>query len=238
MRSSRSDPDPLDPGPIGFAHRGLHYGSGFPENSFVAFAAALEIGAGIECDLRLTADDQILVFHDSDALRLCGSPMRIGRSTWTELSRLRLGERPVPTLPSLLELVAGRVPLLLEVKVDGDVWRWMRALKRDLADYDGRFGVMSFEPRIAHLLKTNLPQVRRGLVVRASMPALKRRLALWLAEPNFVAVDREALRQPWVSRERRRTPIYSWTIATAEQRAQATVQADVLIWEADGRPRN
>jgi glycerophosphoryl diester phosphodiesterase len=70
MRSSRSVPDPLDPGPAGFAHRGLHHGAGFPENSLLAFAAALELGAGIECDLRLTADDQILVFHDADAWRL------------------------------------------------------------------------------------------------------------------------------------------------------------------------
>src|SRR5215210_242323 len=81
MQSSRSAADPLDPGPEGFAHRGLHYGSGFPENSLLAFAAALEIGAGIECDLRLTADNRIVVFHDEDAWRMCASPMVIGRST-------------------------------------------------------------------------------------------------------------------------------------------------------------
>ena len=41
--------------------------------------------------------------------------------------------RPIPTLESLLELVAGRVPLLLEVKVDGDIWRWVPALQRRAA---------------------------------------------------------------------------------------------------------
>ena len=85
MRSSPSTPDPLDPGPAGFAHRGLHYGAAFPENSLIAFAAALELGAGIECDLRLTADNQIVVFHDADAWRMCASPMRIGASTLEEL---------------------------------------------------------------------------------------------------------------------------------------------------------
>src|SRR5689334_944681 len=144
MRSSRSKPDPLDPGPTGFAHRGLHYGSGFPENSLVAFAAALEMGAGIECDLRLTADDRIVVFHDADAWRMAASPLRIGQSTLEQLSRLRVGEHPIPTLESLLSLVEGRVPLLLEVKVDRDVWRWIPSLKRGLAGYQGRFGVMSF----------------------------------------------------------------------------------------------
>jgi glycerophosphoryl diester phosphodiesterase len=66
MRSSRSRPDPLDPGPLGFAHRGLHFGSAVPENSLEAFHEALELGAGIECDLRLTADDRIVLFHDAD----------------------------------------------------------------------------------------------------------------------------------------------------------------------------
>jgi glycerophosphoryl diester phosphodiesterase len=237
MRSSRSGPDPLDPGPAGFAHRGLHYGSEFPENSLIAFAAALERGAGIECDLRLTQDNRILVFHDADALRICGSPRRISDNDLSELSRLRVGEHPIPTLESLFALVAGRVPLLLEVKVADDVWRWMPALRAALGAYAGPFGVMSFDPRIARLLKTNLPRVRRGLVVRHSLPAWRRGLALWLADPQFVAVDRLALGQSWVARVRAQVPVYSWTIRSAAERRQAEVQADALIWEGDGRPR-
>src|SRR5690348_7456037 len=112
MRSSRSGPDPLDPGPAGFTHRGLHHGPGFPENSLAAFAAALELGAGIECDLRLTADNQIVVFHDADARRICASPLEIGQSSLSDLSRLRVGAHPIPTLRSLFELVVGKAPLL------------------------------------------------------------------------------------------------------------------------------
>ena len=221
---------------MGFAHRGLHYGAQFPENSLLAFAAALEIGAGIECDLRLTADDQVLVFHDADAWRLCASPLRIGLSTLDELARLRLGEGPIPTLERLLDLVGARVPLLLEVKVDGDIWRWVPALQRALTGYRGPVGVMSFDPRLARLLKTSWPDIRRGLVVRDSLPAWKRTLAIWLASPHFLAVDRIALDRPWVAKARGRMPVYSWTIRTAAERAQAMVQADALIWEADGRP--
>jgi glycerophosphoryl diester phosphodiesterase len=235
-RSSPSGADPLDPGAAGFSHRGRHHGAQFPENSLLAFAAALEIGAGIECDLRLTADDKILVFHDADAWRLCASPLRIGRATLADLSRLRLGERPIPTLQSVLALVAGRVPLLLEVKVDGDIWRWAPALRAALSGYDGPFGIMSFGPRLPRLLKTNWPAARRGLVIRHSIRPIKRRLAIWLAAPHFLAVDRSALAEPWVARARRRVPVYSWTVRTAAERAQASVQADALIWEADGRP--
>ena len=236
MQSSPSSVDPLDPGPAGFAHRGLHNGAQFPENSLLAFAAALEIGAGIECDLRLTADNRVVVFHDADCWRLCASPLRIGRSTLEELGRLRLGEGPIPTLESLILLVAGRVPLLLEIKVDGDIWRWVPALRRALSGYDGPFGVMSFDPRLPRLLKTNWPAVRRGLVVRDRLPPSRRRLAIWLASPHFLAVDRLALTRPWVAAARRRLPVYSWTIRSAAERSEARTRAEALIWEADGRP--
>ena len=163
--------------------------------------------------------------------------MRIGQSTLRELGRLRVGEHPIPTLGSLLALIAGRVPLLLEVKVDGDIWRWARALLSVLAGYEGPFGVMSFDPRLARLLKTNLPHIRRGIVIRARLNPVRRLLYLWLADPQFVAVDRAALGRSWVHKLRDRLPVYSWTIRTAAQRAQAEVHADALIWESDGRPR-
>jgi glycerophosphoryl diester phosphodiesterase len=232
------DSDPLWPGPAGFAHRGLHSGTEFPENSLIAFAAALERGAGIECDLRLTADNRIVVFHDADAWRLCANRIVIGRSTLAELGRLRLGGQPIPTLESLLAMIAGRVPLLLEVKVDRYVWRWVPALRDALRTYAGPFGVMSFDPRLPRLLKTNLPTVRRGLVIRHSLPAWRRAAALWLADPQFVAVDRAALGMSWVERLRRRMPVYTWTICTAAERRQAEVQADALIWEGHGGPRS
>jgi len=204
MRSSRSDPDPLDPGPAGFTHRGLHYGPEFPENSRIAFATALEFGAGIECDLRLTADDHIVVFHDRDASRLCRSPMKIGESTLADLGCLSLGGHPIPTLGSLLSMVDGRVPLLLEVKVNRDIWRWVRTLREGLSGYEGRLAVMSFDPRIPRLMKTNMPEVRRGLIVRDRHSLLRRRFAILLASPQFLAVERPALGKSWVARARQR----------------------------------
>ena len=186
--------------------------------------------------MRLTADGHVVVFHDADAWRMCSSNIVIGKSTFQQLSRLRVGDGPIPTLESLFALVQGRAPLLLEVKVSDDIWRWIPALRRGLEVYDGAFGVMSFDPRIPRLLKTNMPQVRRGLVVRDALPGWKRRLAMWLADPDFLAVDRDALGKSWVSRARKRMSVYSWTIRDREQRLQAEVHADALIWEADGRP--
>ena len=234
-RSSPSGPDPLDPGPAGFAHRGLH-GPAVPENSLAAFAAALDLGAGIECDLRLTSDDHIVVFHDADASRLCASAQRIGRSTMKAIAELRLGGEPIPTLDELLALVDGRVPLLLEIKTDGDVARWGPALLEKLTAYRGPYGIMSFDPMLVRSLKAHLPEVRRGLVIDSDLSSFRRKLALSLADPQLIAVDRRAAGEAWVQSLRRLMPVYTWTIRTPEERMQAQVQADALIWEADGRP--
>jgi glycerophosphoryl diester phosphodiesterase len=236
MRSSRSEADPLDPGPAGFAHRGLHDGATFIENSLIAFAAALERGAGIECDLRLTADDQIIVFHDREALRLCGSHAVIAQSTHADLGRLTVGGHAVPTLRQLLSLVDGKCPLLLEAKIDERFWRFGPALMRELADYRGPHGVMSFDPRLPRWLKTNAPHVRRGLVIRERLSPVRRWVSMMLADPQFIAVEQAALRQAWVAHARRRVPVYAWTIRTPAERSAAAPLADALIWEADGRP--
>jgi len=182
------------------------------------------------------SDDHIIVFHDADASRLCGTAVQIGRSTLTAISQLRLGGEPIPTLDELLALVGGRVPLLLEIKTDDDVGRWGPALIDKLRDYRGPYGIMSFDPMLVRSLKAHLPEVRRGLVIDAELSSFRRKLALSLADPQFVAVDRRAVGEAWVQSLRQSMPVYSWTVRTPEERAQAQVQADALIWEADGRP--
>ncbi|MCY7270831.1 MAG: glycerophosphodiester phosphodiesterase, partial [Sphingomonas bacterium] len=233
MRSSRSSPDPLDPGRHGFAHRGLHCAPAIIENSLASFAASLGLGAGIECDLRLTADDQILVFHDADAQRLCGSPEIIGRSTLAQLAHLQLGGQPLPTLAQLLALVGGGAPMLLEAKVNRDLFRFGRVLVAALDGYSGPTGVMSFHPGLMRWLKANAPHLRRGLVIRDSLSPFKRWIAMKLADPAFLAVDVAAITRPWVAVVRNRVPVYTWTVRTSADRALALSRADALIWEAD-----
>jgi hypothetical protein len=106
-----------------------------------------------------------------------------------------------------------------------------------LDGYQGRFGVMSFDPRLPGLLRKTMPNVRRGLVIEAPLPTHQRSLALAVASPQFVAVEHVAIGEPWVAVLRGEMPVYAWTIATPEERVQAQVHSDALIWEADGRPR-
>lgn len=242
MRSSRSGrsksgPDPLDPGRNGFAHRGLHRWPQLPENTLVAFAAALELGAGIECDLRLTADDRLVVTHDADGLRLSGRADRVIDHTQSEVAAWPVAEQRVATVEQLLRLVDGKVPLLLEAKVSGpELWRMGPAILRALDGYDGPVGVMSFDPRLSRWLKTNAPGMQRGLAISDHPSAFRRRWALWLAEPTFAAVDVAALGKSWVAALRQRMPVYSWTSKTSDEARLVRDFADAAIWESDGRP--
>lgn len=237
MRSSRSSPDPLDPGRQGFAHRGLHRWPEIPENTLTAFAAALELGAGIECDLRLTADNRLAVYHDADGRRLSGRSERVINCSADQLLSWDVAGKPVPMIEDLLQLVDGRVPLLLEAKVAGpELWRMVPALRHALKNYRGRFGIMSFDPRISRWLKTNEPGWQRGLVIRDGLSGFKRWAALKLADPTFASVQVPALGKAWVARLRRRMPVHSWTSRTRDDAEKVRAFADAAIWEADGRP--
>ena len=209
-----------------------------PENSIAAFRAALIVGTGIETDLRLSADGVPMIFHDRDVMRLCGSPAVCSASRADELAALRLGgsQERIPRLSDLLELTAGRAPLLLELKSEGNAERFAHAVVEQLHDYSGLVGVMSFDPQVGAWLAVHAPAIRRGLVLPGRPGILPRWSGMRRARPQFLAVKRTRIEQRWVARARRRMPVYCWTIATADQRAQAAVKADALIWEADGRP--
>lgn len=237
MRSSRSGPDPLDPGPVGFAHRGLH-GPGVPENSIAAFAAAIDLGAGIECDVRLSGDGEAVVFHDPDLGRLCGPHHQTEQTPMSLLETQRLlgTEQTIPRLRDLLELVGTRVPLLIELKTrSGNAERLSAAVMTDLAGFQGLAGVMSFDPRVCAWLARHHPEALRGLVLSGRDRWFVRWFKMLIARPDFLALKISEVGRSWVKASRRGRPIYWWTVRSAEDRNLAAAQGDALIWEADGR---
>ena len=212
-----------------------------PENSLPSFEAALEFGAGVECDVRLSSDGEVMVFHDHELRRLCGTEGVLESTRAGVLAAMRLLDTraTIPWLSELLDLVAGRVPILIEAKVwKKNAKRLAAAIANDLADYAGPVGVMSFDPRVSWWFARNVPYRHRGLVVSARASAFERWTAVGYGSPNFLSVQRTLLGSRWAAKARTKRNLYSWTIATAEQRAQATVHADALIWEGDGRPGN
>jgi len=228
---------------VTYAHRGLH-GQGRVENSPGAFAAALAAGLGIECDVQRTLDGRALVFHDWDLDRLTGEHGPVAARTAAELARVELrgGNETIPTLRDLLDLVVGRVPLLIELKSQPDrsVVPLCRAVLRDLEGYRGPHAVMSFDPRVSRWFADHSPQTVRGLVVseanaRTFGGGIRRHFALWRARPDCLAYDVRNLPSRFAAAQRARgLPVLTWTVTTFALRQRATANADGYIAEAEG----
>lgn len=226
-----------------YAHRGLH-GDGVPENSLAAARLAIEAGMGIECDIQRSADNLPMVFHDWDIARLTGSEGPTSGKTAMELRQLRYvdSEESPATLGDLLALVAGQVPLLVEIKSKRgyDVIKSCALVRDTLAGYTGDHAVMSFDPRVARWFRHHSPETCAGLVMREdeygyTQKRWQRRLALAMARPDFLAYHIAALPNAWVSGLRAKgLPVLTWTVNSQETRARALANADALIAEGAG----
>lgn len=157
------------------AHRAYHdVARGRPENSRAAVAAAIAAGYAIEIDLQLSRDGVPMVFHDESLERLTPRDGWLRDLTAAELAEIPLkgGDETIPTLTEILDLVAGRVPLLIELKdqtlrmaeTDG---RLEQATARALAPYDGPVALMSFNPHMIARMATLAPGLPRGLTTSA-----------------------------------------------------------------------
>lgn len=148
-----------------FAHRGLYSDDGMiPENSLEAFKKAIENNYGIELDVSFTKDKKTVVFHDDNLLRMTGLNKKISDCTLEELQSLYLNDTDykIPTFNEVLELVDGKVPLIIEIKSNRDRDGLCNSVKKDLNDYNGRFCIESFDPLIMSRIKKNMPDVIRG----------------------------------------------------------------------------
>jgi glycerophosphoryl diester phosphodiesterase len=230
-------------GKYAYAHRGLH-GSGVPENSPAAFAAAIEHGMGIECDVQRSSDGQAVVFHDWELDRLTSESGAVGQLTAASLRAIRLtgGDDTIPSLRQVLNQIGGRVPLLIELKSRKDLRfpSLCLAVLRALEGYRGMYAVMSFDPRVPRWFKRYAPLTVRGLVITEEndhtlFSRLFRRLSLWQANPDFLAYDIRDLPSRFAAAQRKRgLPIVSWTVRSPELLARAQLHADAPIAEGAG----
>lgn len=239
-------PDPARVAWIGghaYAHRGLH-GANVPENSPSAFAAAIERGMGIECDVQRSSDGQAMVFHDWELDRLTSESGPVVKRSAAQLATIRLSgsDDCIPSLRQLLDQVAGKVPLLIEVKSRAEtrVPVLCLAVRRALEGYLGSHGVMSFDPRVPKWFKIHSPLTIRGLVIteendRTVFGRMRRKLWLWQASPDFLAYDVRDLPSRFAAAQRRRgVPVLTWTVRDAELRERAALHADAPIAEGAG----
>lgn len=244
---------PPDPGRVAwlsewrYAHRGLH-GAGVPENSPAAFAAAIARGMGIECDVQRSSDGQAMVFHDTELDRLTGESGPVRQRSADALGKIVLAgsSETIPTLRQVLDQVAGRVPILIEIKSPRDGGRRVSAtclaVRRVLEGYTGRHAIMSFDPRVGHWFAEHSPLTLRGLVMteendKALAGMIRRRLWLWHARPDFLAYDVRDLPSRFAAAQRRRgLPVLTWTVRSPELAQRAAEHADAPIAEGAGVP--
>ena len=146
-----------------YAHRGLH-SAGVPENSMAAFKAALDHGYGIELDIHLMKDGQLAVIHDTSLKRTAGADVKITDLTAEDLENYPLGgtEEKIPLFSRVLELFAGKAPLIIELKSDGNAAQLVAAAVKIMEGYDGPFCMESFDPRVVYELKKQAPHIIRG----------------------------------------------------------------------------
>lgn len=243
--------------PAGFltapiAHRAYHdITAGRVENSARAIQAAMDAGYGIEIDLQLSKDGQAMVFHDYDLGRLTGEKGPIRGRTAAELAQITLtgGPDTIRTLPEVLTQIAGRVPLLIELKdqdgaMGANVGILERATAAALQGYAGDVAVMSFNPNSVLQMQIHAPDVPRGLTTSAYsredwqlLPARTRDKLRDIPDYDtvgacFISHEAADLARPRVADLKKRgAHVLCWTIRSAQAEAQARQIAENVTFE-------
>lgn len=232
------------------AHRGLHdRARGIVENMPSAVTAAVERSFAIEVDIQLTADDEAMVHHDDALGRLNEGNAPLLSMTATSLRQVPFKDTAerMMTLGELCDLVAGRVPLVIEMKshYDGDR-RLVRRATQVLAGYTGPAALMSFDPDMIEALRADAPNIVRGIVAernytdpywRKITPAQRRAMMglghAFRTQPHFVSyrVDDLPAPPPWIARNVFGCALITWTVRTPEQRAHSERWADQMTFE-------
>jgi glycerophosphoryl diester phosphodiesterase len=232
------------------AHRGLHdISRGIVENMPGAARAAIAGNFAIECDIQLTRDGEAMVFHDDELDRLTEGSGALLTKTAAELQavRFKATDEHMMTLGDLCTLIAGRVPLVIEVKshFHGDR-KLVTRMAEVLSSYSGPAVGMSFDPDQVMALRELLPSRPRGIVAERNYtaedwpetsPAQRHGMThlrhFFRTRPDFVAywVDELPSTAPWLARNLFGCPLLTWTVRSPEKRARAARHADQMIFE-------
>lgn len=230
-----------------YAHRGLHdNAAGTPENSMAAFRRAVEGGFGIELDVQLTRDGIPVVFHDFTLDRICRGQGKICDYTYNELQQFELcgTQEKIPKLEDVLRLVDGRVPLIVELKIEWTNMSLCPAVDRLLSEYKGLYCIESFNPLAVFWYRTHRREIVRGQLSDAFLKEgeyvgafsflLQNLLFNWVGRPDFIAYN---CKYPKILSRRICRSFYhskaaAWTIRSKEQLAEAKKYFDIFIFDS------
>jgi glycerophosphoryl diester phosphodiesterase len=220
------------------AHRGLHDGNATRfENTLSAFEAAIAGGYAIECDVVLSADGVPMVFHDLTLDRLTAHSGNVGDMMSDALSKLAIGGTAdrIPSLTEALRLVAGRVPLIIELKGhDEKDHRLVQAVAGALAGYQGEAAIMSFDHWLVRRFKRDAPGIACGLTAEGVKDSdMEAHFSMLAHGIDFVSYCVEHLPNRFIShvRERLNLPVITWTVRTEAQVMKTRDYADQMTFE-------
>lgn len=221
------------------AHRGYHNAAA-PENSLAAFSRAIEADFPIELDVHLLADGTVVVFHDKTLSRVTDKDGYISKLTKDDLKDIYLcgTKEKIPTFADVLGLVAGKVPILVEIKSDGKIGDLEKAIWELLKDYKGEYAVQSFNPYSVGWFVHNAPQVLRGQLScyfkgekmsRIRKTVLKKLRFNKISKPDFIAYGHEDLPNRYVKKTK--LPVLAWTIRNQDEYLRVSNHCDNVIFE-------
>jgi len=221
------------------AHRGFHNAEN-PENTLGAFERAIEKNYAIELDVQLLKDGTIVVVHDNKLSRLCAEDKYVSNCTYEEIKDLKIlnSKYSIPTFKEVLELVDGKVPLLIEIKNTLKVGELESKTYELLKNYKGQYAIQSFNPYSLAWFKDNAPNVLRGQLSSffkgESLSFIKKILLKKLklnkvSNPNFISYNAENLPNKYC--KRCDLPILAWTVRSQEQYLEVIKHCDNIIFE-------
>ncbi|MGM5054924.1 glycerophosphodiester phosphodiesterase [Rhizobium sp. 814_E9_N1_1] len=219
------------------AHRGYHdLNTHVWENTPSAFSRAVEAGFAIECDLHYASDGVPVIFHDEDLQRLCNLHGDIRERTSRELGLIAIGgtSDKVPTLRQLLDLVKGKVPLVLELKGrEADDEGFAEAVLEVLEGYEGKVALMSFDHWLLRDLKALGAPYPLGLTADGNTPeAFKTHAKAMEIGLDFISYHYGDLPNAFITSEREKgIPVITWTVRDEAARRLTFANADQMTFE-------
>ena len=223
-----------------FAHRGVHMTEDCPENSMPAFEKAVEMGLGIELDIHLSRDEQLVVFHDDNLRRMTGANEYIKYLTYEQIQAYSLANTDckIPLLSQVLDMVKGRVPVLIEIKSNNNMKKLVPKLKQLLDTYKGVVFIQSFDPFALRKCYKQIPNIIRGQLASFftnkefklswyKKAIIKRLILKSFSHIDFVSYDVRHLPNRYVSKFN--VPVLAWTIRTEDEYKIGKQNANNLI---------
>lgn len=218
------------------AHRGLH-DEKHPENSMGAFKRALEKGYIIEFDVHMLKDKTVVVFHDDSLYRMTHIKKKIKDYTYDELKNVKLldSKYGIPKFEDVLNLIDGKVPIIVELKYDLKVGRLEKEVVKFLDNYDGEFCVKSFSPLSILWFRKNRANYIRGLLISHVNKTMKQKFMhskfiSWICKPDFVSCS-YLVSTKIVNRFRKKIPVIAWTIRSNTIFSRYKNKFDNIIFE-------